>query len=326
MRPAVSFPAPPSRQEHRLRGDVQHDYERRRRVLRPRAGSRHVHRDRVALRLQDRRHREPAPGGGQPGQRQDRARGGRARRDRRSPRRLGADSDADRHGELDAHDRAAQDDPVADAQRPLCGQPAPGRRHDGHRPRVIDQRAPGTDDQHHARRRQREQQPGQGGRRLLRDGPPAARRDRTGDAHHRGAGRRERRPGRRPDPVRDPLGHERLPRHLYDYFRHPSLNTNRGSTEERPRQEPHHPASGRREPGGPNYIPNLFDGRGKAFFFFNYEEFYQPTEATRTRTPQRQRRPGTLYVHGRRPAAHGQHHEVAAATGNTASFDPTGGG
>ena len=36
--------------------------------------------------------------------------------------------------------------------------------------------------------------------------------------------------------------------------------------------------------GGPIVHPGLFDGRGKAFFFFNYEEFYQPTEASRTRT------------------------------------------
>ena len=31
-------------------------------------------------------------------------------------------------------------------------------------------------------------------------------------------------------------------------------------------------------------IPGVVDGRGKAFFFFNFEHFYQPTEATRTRT------------------------------------------
>jgi hypothetical protein len=31
-------------------------------------------------------------------------------------------------------------------------------------------------------------------------------------------------------------------------------------------------------------VPGLFDLSGKAFFFFNYEEFYQPTEATRTRS------------------------------------------
>ena len=36
--------------------------------------------------------------------------------------------------------------------------------------------------------------------------------------------------------------------------------------------------------GGPIVIPGLFNGRNKAFFFFNMEEFHQPTEASRTRT------------------------------------------
>jgi len=36
--------------------------------------------------------------------------------------------------------------------------------------------------------------------------------------------------------------------------------------------------------GGPIVIPGLFDGHNRAFFFFNYEEFRQPSERTRTRT------------------------------------------
>ena len=36
--------------------------------------------------------------------------------------------------------------------------------------------------------------------------------------------------------------------------------------------------------GGPIVIPGLYDGRNKAFFFFNMEHQYQPSEATRTRT------------------------------------------
>ena len=36
--------------------------------------------------------------------------------------------------------------------------------------------------------------------------------------------------------------------------------------------------------GGPIVIPGLFDGRNKAFFFFNYEEFRQPGAVTRDRT------------------------------------------
>ena len=40
--------------------------------------------------------------------------------------------------------------------------------------------------------------------------------------------------------------------------------------------------------GGPIVIPGVFDGRGKAFFFFNQEEVYAPAETTRTRTIIRQ--------------------------------------
>ena len=36
--------------------------------------------------------------------------------------------------------------------------------------------------------------------------------------------------------------------------------------------------------GGPISVPGLFDGRNKAFFFVNYEEFHQPSDVTRTRT------------------------------------------
>lgn len=36
--------------------------------------------------------------------------------------------------------------------------------------------------------------------------------------------------------------------------------------------------------GGPIWIPGLFNGRNKAFFFVNYEEFRQPTQVVRQRT------------------------------------------
>jgi hypothetical protein len=36
--------------------------------------------------------------------------------------------------------------------------------------------------------------------------------------------------------------------------------------------------------GGPIVVPGLFDGHGKAFFFFNYEEVRQPSDTTRNRT------------------------------------------
>ena len=36
--------------------------------------------------------------------------------------------------------------------------------------------------------------------------------------------------------------------------------------------------------GGPIVIPGVVDGRGKAFYFFNYEEFRLPESRSRTRT------------------------------------------
>jgi hypothetical protein len=70
----------------------------------------------------------------------------------------------------------------------------------------------------------------------------------------------------------------------YDYFRHPSLNTNSWLNEKNnlPKNQIVLHQAGFSE-GGPIVIPGLFNGRNKAFFFFNYERFYQPTEATRTR-------------------------------------------
>ena len=71
----------------------------------------------------------------------------------------------------------------------------------------------------------------------------------------------------------------------YDYFRHPSLNTNSWLNEKNNLEKNKiilHQAGFSQ--GGPIKIPGLFDGHNKAFFFFNYERFYQPTEATRTRT------------------------------------------
>ena len=72
---------------------------------------------------------------------------------------------------------------------------------------------------------------------------------------------------------------------LYHYFRHPELNSNYYFNKIRGLERNDvvvHQYGGR--VGGPIVIPGLFDGRNKAFFFFNMEEFYQPTEASRTRT------------------------------------------
>jgi Carboxypeptidase regulatory-like domain/TonB dependent receptor-like, beta-barrel len=76
--------------------------------------------------------------------------------------------------------------------------------------------------------------------------------------------------------------------------------------------------------GGPIVIPGLFDGRGKAFFFFNFEEFYQPTEITRTRTiltPEAQTGIFRYQTTGGNVSV--DLLALAAANGQLASTDPT---
>ncbi len=72
--------------------------------------------------------------------------------------------------------------------------------------------------------------------------------------------------------------------------------------------------------GGPIWIPKLFDGRNRAFFFVNYEEFRQPTAVVRQRTilnPQAQQ---GIFRYG----TSGQVNllTLAAGAGHTATIDP----
>jgi hypothetical protein len=71
----------------------------------------------------------------------------------------------------------------------------------------------------------------------------------------------------------------------YHYFRSDKLNANtwfnnREGVDKTPLKQNQY--GGRF--GGPIVIPGLFDGRNKAFFFVNYEEFRQPGGLTRNRT------------------------------------------
>jgi hypothetical protein len=77
--------------------------------------------------------------------------------------------------------------------------------------------------------------------------------------------------------------------------------------------------------GGPIVIPGLYDGRGKAFFFTNVENFYQPSEVTRNRTVFHERARAGFY---RYLGPGGTVQEVdlmalAAANGQLATMDPT---
>src|SRR4029450_11617976 len=68
------------------------------------------------------------------------------------------------------------------------------------------------------------------------------------------------------------------------YLRMPEFNTNYVFNEfnHLPKNDVTVNQYGFRE-GGPIVLPGRYDGRGKAFFFFNYEELRLPNNFTRTR-------------------------------------------
>ena len=79
-------------------------------------------------------------------------------------------------------------------------------------------------------------------------------------------------------------GTNQFNRSVYHYMRHPAFNTNNYFNILRGLDRNEvivHQYGGRI--GGPIVIPGLVDGRGKAFFFANYEHLWRPTEVTRQR-------------------------------------------
>jgi hypothetical protein len=80
-------------------------------------------------------------------------------------------------------------------------------------------------------------------------------------------------------------GGQRFTGSLYEYFRHPAMNTNYffNKVNNLPKNEVKLNQYGGRV-GGPIVIPGVYDGRGKAFFFANYEQIRFPNSFTRTRT------------------------------------------
>jgi hypothetical protein len=75
--------------------------------------------------------------------------------------------------------------------------------------------------------------------------------------------------------------------------------------------------------GGPIIIPGLFDGRGKAFFFFNYEEVYNPIETPRARTIIRQSALNGNFTYNQTTPTTVNVLALAAANGQISSYDPT---
>jgi hypothetical protein len=80
-------------------------------------------------------------------------------------------------------------------------------------------------------------------------------------------------------------GSNKLDGSVYHYWRQPEFNSNYffNKVNNLPKNNVVAHQYGFRQ-GGPIVIPGLYDGRNKAFFFFNYERLYQPSSSTRTRT------------------------------------------
>jgi hypothetical protein len=72
--------------------------------------------------------------------------------------------------------------------------------------------------------------------------------------------------------------------------------------------------------GGPISVPGLFDGRNRAFFFFNYEEVRQPSDTTRNRTLLN---PGAVAGNFTYGSTTVNVLQLAAANGQLSSVDPT---
>lgn len=112
---------------------------------------------------------------------------------------------------------------------------------------------------------------------------------------------------------------------IYHYFRHPDLNSNYYFNKVNNLDKNEvvvHQYGGRS--GGPIVIPGLFDGRSKAFYFFNFEHQYQPSEATRTRTilnPQAEQGVFTYTVGGQPRTVNLL--QLAGQSGHLATLDPT---
>ena len=101
-------------------------------------------------------------------------------------------------------------------------------------------------------------------------------------------------------------GTNRFDGSVYHYWKQPDFNSNYyfNKINNLPKNEVVAHQYGFRQ-GGPIVIPGLYDGRNKAFFFFNFERLYQPSSATRTRRccGRRRRRPLRLQRDRRRRAA-----------------------
>ncbi len=115
-------------------------------------------------------------------------------------------------------------------------------------------------------------------------------------------------------------GTDRFSGSAYEYMRRPALNTNYYFNQIRnlAKNEVKIDQYGARQ-GGPVVIPGLYDGRGRAFFFVNYEEFRMPNSFSRSRvilTPAAQ---AGNFTYGSNQV---NLFNLAAANGQTSTPDP----
>src|SRR5262245_13206263 len=119
-------------------------------------------------------------------------------------------------------------------------------------------------------------------------------------------------------------GSNRYTGSAYHYYRNDALNSNTWSRNRDglPKANLLQNQPGVRV-GGPIQIPGLFDGRDKAFFFVNYEEFRQPSEFTSNRTilhPSAQQ--GIFRYNTSAGIQEVNVLQLAAANGHLATLDP----
>ncbi len=124
-------------------------------------------------------------------------------------------------------------------------------------------------------------------------------------------------------------GTNRFDGSAYHYWKQPDFNSNYyfNKVNNLPKNEVVAHQYGFRQ-GGPIVIPGLYDGRNKAFFFFNFERLYQPSSATRTRTMLRPEAQTGLFGYNVTVAGAQQRQTVdlialARANGQMSALDPT---
>ncbi|MDX2030095.1 MAG: TonB-dependent receptor [Blastocatellia bacterium] len=118
---------------------------------------------------------------------------------------------------------------------------------------------------------------------------------------------------------------------LYEYHRNPALNANYWFNNRDLTPKPGFTTAPRDfiilnqfggRLGGPIRIPKLFDGRDKAFFFVNYEEYRIPEQTTRQRTILSEPARSGVFRYGTNTAGVNLY-TLAAANGHTSTPDPT---